>query len=80
MNSYVSLIIYDMVGREIASLVNEQQFAGWKEVHWNALGFANGIYFCRLEAGNYFPTKKLVLLASAGYLIRGLVALTGASG
>ena len=57
----VKLAIYDLLGREIATLVNEEQSAGWKEVEWNASAFSSGIYFYRLTAGNYVGVKKLML-------------------
>jgi hypothetical protein len=60
--STVSLTIYDLLGREVATLVNERQQAGWKEVQWNASTFSSGIYFCRLTAGNCIETKKMLLL------------------
>ena len=59
---YVTLMIYDVLGREVATLVNEEQSAGWKEVEWNASSVSSGIYFYRLTAGTYVGTKKLMLL------------------
>ena len=69
-NSVVTLKIFDLVGRGVATLVNEKKDAGRYSVQWDASGFASGIYFYRLEAlqtergraGNYVATKKLVLL------------------
>ena len=61
-NSNVSLKIYDLLGREIATLVNEEQSAGWKEVKWNATGVASGIYFYKLTAGSFVETKKMLML------------------
>jgi len=62
----VKLIIHDILGREIASLANEEQSAGWKEVQWNATGVASGVYFYKLEAaGNgkiFSETKKCVVV------------------
>jgi hypothetical protein len=58
----VKLSIHDILGREIATLVNEEQSAGWKEVVWNAIGKSSGIYFYKLTAGNYVGVKKLMLL------------------
>jgi hypothetical protein len=63
--SKVRLMIYDLLGREVATLVNEEQTAGWKEVQWNAKDVSSGIYFYTLEAlcstGNIFhDTKKLL--------------------
>ncbi len=58
----VKLAVYDLLGREITTLVNEEQSAGWKEVVWNAGGVSSGIYFYKLTAGNYVGVKKLMLL------------------
>jgi hypothetical protein len=51
-----------MLGREVRTLVNEQQPAGSYQVNWNASGVPSGIYFYRLAAGTFTETKKLVLL------------------
>jgi hypothetical protein len=61
-NKLVTLKIYDLLGREIAVLVNELKQAGVYSVEWNAVGFPSGIYFYRLQAGSFTETKKLVLL------------------
>ena len=58
----ITLTIYDLLGREISTLVNEGQSAGWKEVVWNANNAPSGIYFYKLNAGNFSETKKLTLL------------------
>ena len=59
---FVSLKIYDVLGREIASLVNNQQEAGIHEIVWNAKDFASGVYFYKLQTGEYTATKKLMLI------------------
>ncbi len=46
----------------MATLVDEEEERGGYEVRWDAGGFANGIYFYRLQAGEFVETKKLVLL------------------
>jgi photosystem II stability/assembly factor-like uncharacterized protein len=61
-NSHVTLKVYDVLGREVATLVNEEMKPGSYETTWDASGFASGVYFYRLTAGNYVETKKLVLL------------------
>jgi hypothetical protein len=61
-DSRVSLKIYDMLGREVATLVNGDQKAGFKSAEWNATGFASGVYFYRIQASDYVATKKLVLM------------------
>jgi len=60
--SHVTLKIYDMLGREVMTLVDEVQEAGYKAVEWDATGFASGVYLYRLQAGEFIFTKKLVLM------------------
>jgi len=61
--SNVRLSIIDLLGREVATLVdNEERSAGNYTVMWNASSFASGVYFYRLQAGDFVQTKKLVLL------------------
>ena len=60
--SFVTLKIYDILGRQVGLLVNEEMEAGSHERTWNAKGCSSGIYLCRLEAGKYSETKKLILL------------------
>jgi len=59
---FVRLTIYDILGREIATLVNQQLQPGTYEVEWNAANNASGVYFYRLTAGNYSDTKRMVLM------------------
>ena len=61
-NSKVSLKIYDLLGREIATLVNEEQSAGLKEVEWNASNVASGMYLAIMQAGNFVEMKKMMVL------------------
>jgi hypothetical protein len=58
----VKLSIFNLLGKEIATLVNERQQSGSYEVFWNAKGFPSGTYFCRLEVGTFKTTRKLVLV------------------
>jgi hypothetical protein len=61
--SQVTLKIYDILGREVTFLVNnETMSAGKYSKQWNAANMPSGIYFYRLQAGNFVQTKKLVLL------------------
>jgi photosystem II stability/assembly factor-like uncharacterized protein len=60
--SKVSLKIYDLLGREVVALVNEEKLAGKYEVKWDAGKYASGIYFATICAGDYFRTIKLVLI------------------
>jgi photosystem II stability/assembly factor-like uncharacterized protein len=59
---FVTLKVYDLLGREIVTLVNEEKPAGEDEVEFNAAPLPTGIYFYRLSAGNFIETKKMVLL------------------
>jgi hypothetical protein len=59
---HVSLKIYDLLGREVTTLVDDFQSAGTQTVRWNAGTFSSGIYFYRLHAGNFVETKKMILL------------------
>ncbi len=58
----VKLKIYDMLGREIRTLVNQEQSAGVYNVEFNASSLSSGVYFFRIEAGNFVASKKLLLL------------------
>jgi len=60
--SFVSLKVFDALGREVASLASEELVAGTYERHWNASDMPSGTYFYRLQAGGFNATKKLVLL------------------
>jgi len=61
-NMFVNLIIYDILGNTISTLVNELQKPGKYEVVFNADGLSSGVYFYRLIAGSFSRTKKLILL------------------
>jgi len=58
----VILKVYDVLGSEIATLVNEEKPAGSYEVEFDATGLSSGIYFYRLQAGSFIETKKLILM------------------
>ncbi len=59
---FVSLIIYDALGREVVSLINSEQEAGIHEVVWNAKNYTSGVYFFKFKAGDYTTTKKMMLI------------------
>jgi len=61
-NSHVNLIIYDVLGRKVLDLVNENQLAGYYDVKWNGLNFGSGIYFYKLITNIFSKTKKMILL------------------
>jgi glucuronoarabinoxylan endo-1,4-beta-xylanase len=60
-SSYVSLKLYDLLGQEIETLVNERLQAGAFEVNWNAKDFPSGVYICRIQVGDLGQTKKIIL-------------------
>ena len=60
--SNVSLIIYDVLGNKIVTLVNEEKPAGIYEVEWDATGLPSGIYFYQLKTERYIETKKMLML------------------
>jgi beta-glucosidase len=61
-NSFISLKIYDILGREVETLVNEVKRAGSYSVQWNAQRMPSGIYFYRLVTNAVSETKKIVLI------------------
>jgi len=63
----VELKVYDINGRNIATLVNENKESGYYQVKWNIRNvsekhLANGVYFYRLVAGEFIKTKKMVIV------------------
>lgn len=60
--SFVNIKVYDVLGREITSLVNEVRSPGYYNVEWNALNFTSGVYFCKMTAGNFSDIKKMVII------------------
>jgi hypothetical protein len=58
----VTLRIYDILGSEVATLVNEEKEAGYYEVNWNASNLASGVYIYRLQTGSFVSVKKMMLL------------------
>jgi len=59
---YTSLKMYDILGKEVATLVNEVKSPGTYEVQFDASHLASGIYFYKLTAGNFTSVKKLILM------------------
>ena len=60
--SNVTLKVFDILGREVSTLVNEHQDAGYHQIYWDASGYSSGIYFYQIQAGEFIDTKKLLLL------------------
>jgi len=61
-NTQVSLKVYDVLGNEVATLVNDYREAGSYEVNWNASNLSSGIYFYKLQSSSFVDTKKMILL------------------
>ncbi|MBE2216833.1 MAG: PKD domain-containing protein [Ignavibacteria bacterium] len=61
-NRNVNLIVYDILGNQVAVLVNEDLQAGKYEASWEASNFASGIYFYRIKAGEFVETHRMVLV------------------
>ncbi|MHB8581159.1 MAG: T9SS type A sorting domain-containing protein [Ignavibacteriaceae bacterium] len=58
----VTIKVYDILGNEVANLVNEEKPAGSYSVNFNASKLSSGVYFYRMQAGSFMGTKKLILL------------------
>lgn len=61
-NCLTTLKIFDAMGKEVVTLVNETQNAGWYNIEFNGTNFSSGIYFYELTADGYGQTKRMVLL------------------
>ena len=59
---FVTIKVYDVLGKEIATLVNEEKSAGNHEVNFNAAQITSGVYLYRLQAKNYVETKKMIVI------------------
>jgi hypothetical protein len=60
--SFVQLKIYDVLGREIKTLIDEKESVGTYNVHFDASDLNSGIYFYRIAAGGFVESKKMILL------------------
>jgi hypothetical protein len=58
----VKLIVYDVLGREVATLVNQKQALGNYKVEFNGNNLSSGVYFYQLKFGDLINTKKMILL------------------
>jgi len=59
---FVTLKVYDVLGNEVATLVNDEVPSGSYEIDFNSDGLTSGIYFYKLTAGNFVQTRKMILL------------------
>lgn len=60
--SFVTLKVYDILGNEVSTLVNEEKPVGTYELTWNAKNLSSGVYFYCLHAGNFVETRKMIFL------------------
>jgi len=61
-DEFVSLKVYDILGNEVAKLVNEEKSAGTYSISFDAANLASGIYFYSISMGNFNQVKKMILL------------------
>ncbi|MBK7632282.1 MAG: T9SS type A sorting domain-containing protein [Ignavibacteriales bacterium] len=61
-SSQVQIKVFDVLGNEIETIVNEEKPIGTYELNWNAANLPSGVYFYRLRAGDYVQTRKMILL------------------
>ena len=60
--SHITLKVYDILGKEITSLVNEEKPSGNYQVQFNAANLPSGVYFYRIQSGDFIQTKKMILM------------------
>lgn len=58
----IQIKVYDVLGNEITTLIDEEKPAGSYEITWNALNLPSGVYFYQLKAGGFIETKKMVFI------------------
>ncbi|HSL88559.1 MAG TPA: T9SS type A sorting domain-containing protein [Ignavibacteriaceae bacterium] len=61
-SEFVTLRVYDVLGRELATLVNEQKSGGVYEINFNASNLSSGIYIYKIQAGNFVESRKMTLM------------------
>jgi hypothetical protein len=61
-SSFVILKVYDLLGREVATLAEKEMQPGTHTVSWDATGFSSGVYFYRMRSGSFTQTRKLILM------------------
>jgi hypothetical protein len=61
-NKNVKLVIYDLLGKQAAILVNQELKAGKYVADWDALNYPSGVYFYKITAGEFSETRKMILV------------------
>lgn len=59
---FTRLVIFDITGKEITALVNEEEDAGTYEVSWDGSNYPSGVYFCELTTEGFTQTRKMALI------------------
>jgi hypothetical protein len=60
--NFVELSIYNLLGQKIATLISEKQKAGYHQAEWDARKFSSGVYYYRIESGEFQDMKKMILI------------------
>ena len=58
----MKITVFDILGKEVASLINEKMEAGYHNVEFNASDLASGLYIYKMESGNFTDVKKMMLI------------------
>ena len=58
----VTILVYNLQGKEVSTLINSNMDAGYHSVVWDANSYASGVYFVKMVAGEYISTQKLMLI------------------
>ena len=62
LNTNVQIIIFDLTGKQVETLINDFQTPGYHAVHWNADNLPSGVYLIRMDSGDFTQTQKMVLI------------------
>jgi hypothetical protein len=60
-SSFVTLKVYNSIGKEVADLINKEQSPGYYSIDFNSENFSSGVYYYKLKAGNFSETRKMIL-------------------
>ena len=61
-NSFISIIVYDVLGNRVTVLENKEQTAGYHTIAFDGSGFSSGLYFCIMKADNFTAINKMILI------------------
>jgi len=60
--AHVKIVVYDIIGKEVATLINDRLNAGGYKVEWNANNMGSGVYICKLFSNNFVQSRKMILI------------------